>query len=1025
MKPILPLKIGNGGMSLIEVFVGIFILALTALLVARANYSISRTEDLTKKKSLANQVCVQLMDEMRYLGNEGRGMHTIDDQDDGDRLNPHLFIIDSRGPDSRAHAMLLRQINVFHVPGEDRSRRVRVRVFDKRTNEVLAETIGFVRVYAEENPPVQSMDTYLIQTGETPGNMGFNVFLNPRLTTRTVRVGPSIRERGRESYQAKIMNNKGQIPFNGDFTDEPTNLAYLTAGSDNIDMFNHLVRYPPGGGTLGDSIRAWPGSPRRRPPEKPTPSLRYLLNEMAAGNPNYRHSLLINQGRILSLPPMRNNSDAAKDPQTQPGLRAVVHPENIRYDSGSEIKLRVYTYVTQPDLFPENSTTTVDVHLNRNYSNTDITVKRMVGNSSTRYQWRIAVRDVDYTYISDGGVSTRLTLLNSPLRHPANENEGSGGQGIAPNERLYGMEYIPCLVRHDSEFRDRHEDLEDSRTEFANNTARWVISIRAGATSDGALTVDTHLGEHVAIFHTPPNLSTTYVWVGTDVPLTERFQLIGDPRHMPYADVKRDEGYNWFFARIDTNDGYDRFERTRDGWEYETEFPVGNRVVQRLNFDFPRYMDIYRTALMNSNSSFLAGFSSKGELNSTPLSFVTLGNFVVGMDPLNTWTLRCPETAWVPNSNELRNVSEWAPPPSLSPENWHSNLRLVARTDNSWFCIPWLGELYPDDQFDVWRANGGNLPTGPGNFYRAPYSVFFSTMGHSDPMNFSFQVVGAGLTTFMNGGESRDKWVFNPFRSQQTASFTDQWREVEKSLFYFQGTRSDITTSPFELNASLRSEPPAINDYPRTRVELVRNFMKTSGDEPVAGIMRMWDRRDESRSAWVLVNGNNQRSETHANLSFSMNNAMSVWSSLEMGSPSLLPIDIRAQPIPLVSWVEPDDHALLDNPATIDLAWIMRWRRWDGEPYTSRYPDGFVPTNTNVTYTLLYSGDNRTTWTDIVYAQPSGTGVRAWSEGRTSPYSWNVANLPEGRYVLRVEAFRGEGDQHFAYHERRIEITRP
>jgi hypothetical protein len=1016
-------KIGFAGMTLIEVIVGILILAITALLVARMNYSIATADDITKKKSLATQVCMQLMDEMRHLGSEGRGEFTIDDQDDGDKLNPQLYIIGTSGPSSAGHKMLLRQINVFQVSGEERSRRVRVRVCDKRTTAVLAETIGFVRIYAEDGPAVQSIDTFRLSpmaTGSSHSTIAN--FLNPNLVENLTVIEAEFDSQLRRDmgYRPKIMHNISGI---SPFTIEPTDRVYLIGrGIRTVDMFNHLERYPFEEDMFRARTNSWPGpAPQAPVPYRSLPPLRFLLNEMAVGNPDYRHSLIRNDGISLALPPMRNNSDAAKDPENHPGWRAVLHPENIHYTSGAEVRLRVYTYATQPDLVDVAETTQVTVHVRGNYTRGNFSLKRMLGNNTTEYEWVAATEGTDYT-IDSSPFETLITLLDSPLRHPENFIPG---QGISQAERLYGMEYIPCLVARERDFLDYQEDLADSDGLHANNTARWVINIQGGATPDGLLTVVTHLGGHVsAVTDTKPNLSTTYAWVGIDVPLTEQFQLLGDPRHMPYADVKNNRGYNRFFTRLDASDGYDHFPETADGWEYAVDYPVGTRVVQRLNFDFPRYMEIFRTALLNSNSSLHIGNSSRYEKNSTPLGYATLGSEFLGFDKFSNVPLKCPETAWVPNSTSRASVFEIAPSPSV-PGVDHANARLVARTDNSWFCLPWLGELYPDDQYNFWRVNG-NLPTGPGNFYRAPYSVFSSTFGYTEPKDFAFQVVGAGLATFVNGGENpTTNSVDNPFISPTNADFTPLWRVLEKAFLLFQGKITDKTSAPFRLDAPVDPLLPGLSG-PRTRVELVSSFMERGRGSPsyVAGILRMVDPTNDNRSAMVLLSGNDHAVELYDGLSYPLNSMMSVWSFLEMGESSL-PDAIQAQPLPRVSWIEPQPFALLDNPRTLELKWKTEWLRWDGEKYTESYRNGFVPLNPRITYTLLYSNDNRESWVDIYSGRPSVTGIRNWSQSLVSPYAWDISTLPEGRYVVRVEVFRDGSSQHFAYHERRIEILRP
>ncbi len=98
--------------------------------------------------------------------------------------------------------------------------------------------------------------------------------------------------------------------------------------------------------------------------------------------------------------------------------------------------------------------------------------------------------------------------------------------------------------------------------DLPKNTARWVITIPKARIADNKkLTIETRLGDTLTTgvmyppesANVPPNLSRTYVWRGTDTwifgdgtttnqpnfPITEQFQFLGDPRHLPYADLKR------------------------------------------------------------------------------------------------------------------------------------------------------------------------------------------------------------------------------------------------------------------------------------------------------------------------------------------------------------------------------------------------------------------------------------------------------------------------------------------------------
>ena len=86
-----------------------------------------------------------------------------------------------------------------------------------------------------------------------------------------------------------------------------------------------------------------------------TPTWRLLLDRMIADPTKYHNTILINlHGELLPMPPVRNYSDASKDPVNKPGWRAVAHPELLRprrtpgNDALSDApRWRVYAYKTE------------------------------------------------------------------------------------------------------------------------------------------------------------------------------------------------------------------------------------------------------------------------------------------------------------------------------------------------------------------------------------------------------------------------------------------------------------------------------------------------------------------------------------------------------------------------------------------------------------------------------------------------------------------------------------------------------
>src|SRR5690606_38853694 len=116
-------------------------------------------------------------------------------------------------------------------------------------------------------------------------------------------------------------------------------------------------------------------------------------------------------------------------------------------------------------------------------------------------------------------------------------------------------------------------------------------------------------GQLFPIRSDPGNASWTYVWWAQDksaVPVTERSQFMGDPRHNPNADLLAGsptfpDGYNWFWDSFDT--------------DIATDFPgivrKFNRYNGQLSQDVPRLFELLRGGLVNSEAVYttLTGFS--------------------------------------------------------------------------------------------------------------------------------------------------------------------------------------------------------------------------------------------------------------------------------------------------------------------------------------------------------------------------------------------------------------------------------
>ena len=145
--------------------------------------------------------------------------------------------------------------------------------------------------------------------------------------------------------------------------------------------------------------------------------------------------------------------------------------------------------------------------------------------------------------------------------------------------------------------------------------------------------------------------------------------------------------------------------------------------------------------------------------------------------------------------------------------------------------------------------------------------------------------------------------------------------------------------------------------------------------------------------------------------------------------------------------------------SVIPVEFNERYARWDGARYTENYPcldaygdtttvGGCSPHNaaspkdpnwewhspTPLEYMLKYSSDNGVTWYTVTTpsvqcqtgyetnppslpALPPGHVLQFNASQHDITWLWNVAALPVGNKLFRVECYRSNIDQHYAYHQ--------
>lgn len=392
----------NKGLTFVEMLIAITIIAVVSVSILQLNYFMSRHSVRANEKIFATQKAIQMMEELRSLvsGSEQTEIVILDNYDDG-TLYETVLTTDKDTTDPAAPLSgnksfggewkYLRRIEVLKVPEEPFARKVFVRVYKNSmsnpgTSEAtLAETASILRTIVGNYVPTQVYDVYVIAIENIPGWWVSLSELRPTfanvLEDLEVRnPGIEFREHwitrlsyGRDPYYNPYINESTQannliFPYvyfypgltrddNGHdffyYTPEHMNARFNidgtlqnTDGYTLCDMYNHSIRYPEEESLYARQVV----QAQLDGTTEPEYSLRMLIEKMNSDPTSLKNILLINlHGELVPLPPMRNYTDAAKEPSLYENVRIVTHPENLEYSTGAEVKLRVYPYVTDPN----------------------------------------------------------------------------------------------------------------------------------------------------------------------------------------------------------------------------------------------------------------------------------------------------------------------------------------------------------------------------------------------------------------------------------------------------------------------------------------------------------------------------------------------------------------------------------------------------------------------------------------------------------------------------------------------------
>lgn len=1132
-------------MTLAEVMISMAIVSIIVVFSARLlSAAYRRTQD-NQNRQFAVQKAMSMLEELKALVQSESSSTVLDSFDDGTVNQPTLTtqagVKDPAAPVSGNtnmgdHWLFERRITVQKVAGANDLRLVNVKVFVNGPGgaRLLAEVASVLTTIGQNAPPTQVYDIYLVAIENVPGWWVYMQdvvpFVDSAMQDLELRhAGLQFRRHwirklsyGRDPYYTPYINDSvdsaqpinsvyfypGRLPagsavtyyyppsyFNGRISVDGTVTNGFDA-KDNpapyslADQYNHSMRYEDERNLFNLRVAAG-----LEPADAPT--LRLLLDDMYMHPSKYTNAILINlHGELLPFPPVRNYSDPAKDPATYPNVRAVTHPEQLRYKNDQDLKLRVYAYSTSPAAAPDwlgkgTGPKPIAVVLkNVQWLPTSANVVAVTGgvdfdgdgkpdfysagagslggspSSPPTKMW--------WNWQSNGN-DTILLLYNTPLKTPcATDKTTCDKGGLDTADRLYGLDYIPSPV----------EDLPAGSTAFATNltsggpveknTARWVITIPSSALPQNTpIAIETRIGDDFSAgLSSPPanalsNLSRTYVFRGDDtwifgdathdpnLPITERFQFLGDPRHCPYADLKMPHtsplgmGYNRYFDDFDTTVKKVSQNHLADwpGWSYKYPALAGawygiknNKSDDidnndgwatqggSLEIDVPRMFQVLRSSLLRTHAVYttMTGFS---------YYYLGIGN-EIGYDAANGFanSLQVSDKPFSGGAGTRQEDSITSSSIKVGATTWQGGVKVIAEnTANGWWGMNWLGELYPDTAYGTWKATG-NLPTGSGSgtFVR----VLRESISTNLPAGTAFEpanrrTMHPGSTTLFWSGSANS--TFHHVAQDNTSGTLDTDGIVVANSYKIPLPASIANARPFDVNVDDTSQNPdhfLQTPYGNaTTLATEARFYRHDNDNlQGSSLLSM---HDAGNTAFIVVNGLSPTGQSGVAFIARWSFLSLVQSFLSAGRTQFNGVSdpARVRELPRVEITYPDDSVDINDPSTLDVKWKSTWQRWDATPYTPSYPANYSE-DTALHYVVLYSRDNGKSWRYAKNEAAATPGVRpadATLLQTGTTYTWSVpaSSFPKGNYVIRVEAYRDTLPLHYAFHQYRAFIKRP
>ncbi|MNS58793.1 hypothetical protein D3C72_917260 [compost metagenome] len=353
-------------------------------------------------------------------------------------------------------------------------------------------------------------------------------------------------------------------------------------------------------------------------------------------------------------------------------------------------------------------------------------------------------------------------------------------------------------------------------------------------------------------------------------------------------------------------------------------------------------------------------------------------------------------------------------------------------SNNGWYAKPWLGELYPDEEWDNWRLFG-NLPSS--TYRRKEYSSLpkYMSTGNNPDRNQNVQAYGS--VSFYNGGSTGGDadWfthIFAPAGS--TNALTSNGQQVANSFKLYLNDEFP-SLRPFTLQEGSIYKPQdwmsADSRAWRTKLEwgLISGdvgYYKQNGDATSQSVAPIVMRRD-GKAAYAVMSAAAPSGDSGTTTLARLSLAAGLQGLFDMAAPKFKSGadrgDNAIKLLPRINITEPvEDTQLTGNKDKIK--WDINWKRWNLENYSNQFTDyGSFGTKPKLVYNIKYSTNGGTSWTGL----RSGNAVRAgiyYDDDKITgtEYEWKYNGWPNKEYLVRLECYRDEGgyrQTHYAFHQ--------